>query len=180
MIHWIVSLTHVKQKIGIVLLDVHGDLTRELFGLKLRANQPDRLWYIDPSLDENYIPCLNPMWKKFEHSQSLDLFIQMRSKAFVELMPLDTGISLSMEIVLKAALHLLLTLGESGLEDLQDMMLEGREQYWMDKAKELKHPVFKKFFLEVFPLKKYAMTKQAIYNRIQYLSSHLFFYHMLN
>jgi len=180
MIHWIASTSQQKQNTSIVLLDVHGDLSSDLFGLKLLVNNPDRLWYIDPGLDQNYIPCLNPMRNKFEHSQSLDLYIQMRSKAFVELMPLDGTISLSMEVVLKAALHLLFTTGKSGLEDLQDMMLESNQDYWINRAQELKHPVFRKFFQEVFPLKKYAMTKQAIYNRIQYLSSHLFFYHMLN
>jgi hypothetical protein len=180
MIHWIASTAQQRQNASIVLLDVHGDLSSDLFGLKLRVDNPDRLRYIDPGLDQNYIPCLNPMRNKFEHSQSLDLYIQMRSKAFVELMPLDGGISLSMEVVLKAALHLLFTTGESGLADLQDMMLESKQDYWIERAQKLKHPVFRKFFQEVFPLKKYAMTKQAIYNRIQYLSSHLFFYHMLN
>ncbi|MDI1256727.1 MAG: type IV secretion system DNA-binding domain-containing protein [Flavobacterium sp.] len=171
--------THVRQQASLVLLDPHGDISAQLLSLRLNLKKSERLWYIDPQLDGASTPCLNPFWEKVNDPILVDLLSQQWAKAFAELMP-ETGMSLQMETLLKPCLSVMFQRGRCGLMDLQEFMDDTVNGKWVDLGMQSSNPVFRSFFSQAFPNKKYAVTKLAIYTRLQHLMNNYCFYQMMN
>jgi Cdc6-like AAA superfamily ATPase len=168
-----------KQQASMILLDPHGDISEKLFSLRLNIQNPSRIWYIDPQLDSNKVPCLNPFWEKIKDPILVDLLSQQWAKAFSELIP-EAGMSLQMEAVLKPCLAVLFQTGECGLLDLQNFMDDSQNEKLVALGRQSLHPVFRGFFESAFLNKKYAPTKLAIYTRLQLLLNNYSFYQMMN
>ena len=171
--------THNKQQASLILLDPHGDLSEQLFLLRLNSQKSDRLWYIDPTWSQNTIPCLNPFWDPIENPILVDLMAQQWAKAFAELIP-ETGLTLQMETLLKPCLAVLFEKGGCGLSDLQNFMDDSQNATWVDLGKQSQNPVFKRFFQQAFLHKKYSVTKMAVYTRLQHLLNNYVFYQVMN
>ncbi len=174
------QLSHQKkQQASMVFLDPHGDISENLFSLRLNIQDPSRIWYIDPQLDSGKVPCLNPFWKKIKDPILLDLLSQQWAKAFSELIP-EAGMSLQMEAILKPCLSVMFERGACGLADLQAFMDDSVNGKWVDLGKKSSHPVFRNFFEQAFMNRKYAPTKLAIYTRLQLLLNNRSFYDLMN
>lgn len=171
--------THKKQQASLILLDPHGDISEKLFSLRLNMENPSRLWYIDPQISSEKVPCLNPFWQKVKDPILVDLLAQQWAKAFSELIP-EAGMTLQMEAVLKPCLAVLFQRGECGLLDLQNFMDDNQNAHLVALGKQSPHPVFRAFFESAFLNKKYAPTKLAIYTRLQLLLNNYSFYQMMN
>lgn len=168
-----------KQQHAQVFLDPHGDISEKLLSLRLNGQNYQRLWYIDPSLSADKIPCINPFWEKVTSPVLTDLLAQQWAKAFSELIP-ETGMSLSMEALLKPCLWVMFQKGNCGLFDLQIFMDDSQNQEWVALGRTSKNPVFRNFFEQSFLNKKYAPTKLAIFTRLQLLLNNYTFYQMMN
>lgn len=168
-----------KQQHAQVFLDPHGDISEKLLSLRLNGQNYERLWYIDPSLSSDKIPCINPFWEKVGSPVLTDLLAQQWSKAFSELIP-EAGMSLSMEALLKPCLWIMFQKGSCGLFDLQIFMDDSQNQEWVALGRTSKNPVFRNFFEQSFLNKKYAPTKLAIFTRLQLLLNNYTFYQMMN
>ncbi len=171
--------SHKKKQSSLILLDPHGDLAEQLFALRLNLLAPERIWYIDPTLSPNKIPCLNPFWHAVKDAAMVDILAQQWAKTFSELIP-EAGMSLQMEAVLKPCLAVLFQKGNCGLSDLQDFMDDSTNAHWVALGKQAQHPVYSSFFEHAFMNKKYAPTKLAVYTRLQLLLNNQTFYRMMN
>lgn len=171
--------SHQKQNSSMVLLDPHGDISEQLFTLRLNIQNPSRLWYIDAQLDSEKIPCLNPFWSKVKNTALVDILSQQWAKAFSELIP-EAGMSLQMEAILKPCLAVMFQRGECGLFDLQIFMDDTQNEQWVELGRKSSHPVYRMFFEQAFLNKKYAPTKLAIYTRLQMLLNNYTFYNLMN
>jgi len=171
--------SHEKQQFSMVLLDPHGDVSEQLLGLRLNTDKPQRLMYVDAGLSRGYIPCLNPFWDRIENPILADLLAQQWSKAFSELIP-EAGMSLQMETLLKPCLAVMFASGGCGLKDLQEFMDDATNAGWIEKGRKSANPVYRSFFENAFPNKKYALTKLAIYTRLQHLANNHYFHAMMN
>lgn len=171
--------THEKQQASLVFIDVHGDVTESLMSLRMNLQKPERLMYIDPSFSRNKIPCINPFYHKIDDPVTADLMVQQFCKAFIELMG-ETGLSMQMEVLLKACIYVLITHGNFGLSDLLDFFDDERNEKLIELGRQTKHHSYRQFFESAFCNKKFALTKLSIYARLQSLLNHYVFYHMLN
>ncbi len=171
--------TQSKQEASLILIDPHGDISEKLLSLRINLKKPERIWYIDPQWSSKNAPCINPFWKKIHDPILVDLLSQQWAKAFSELIP-EAGMSLQMETLLKPCLSVLFQKGECGLIDLQNFMDDTQNEIWVEQGKKSKNPVFRSFFEQAFLNKKYALTKLAIYTRLQHLMNNFAFYKMMN
>lgn len=171
--------THEKQQASLVFLDVHGDVTESLLSLRMNLQKPERLMYIDPSVSREKVPCINPFYHKIDDPVTADLMCQQFCKAFIELMG-ETGLSLQMEVLLKACIYVLLTNGNFGLSDLLDFFDDERNEKLIELGKQTNHHNYRQFFESAFSNKKFALTKLSIYARLQSLLNHYVLYQMLN
>ena len=171
--------SHRKQETALVFLDPHGDISEKLFSLNLNIQKPERIWYIDPQLDTKKVPCINPFWEKIKSPILIDLLSQQWAKAFSELIP-EAGMSLQMEVLLRPCLSVLFQKGGCGIFDLQCFMDDGQNEQWVALGRKSKNPVFRNFFEQSFMNKKYAITKLAIFTRLQMLLNNYSFYQMMN
>lgn len=171
--------SQLKQQHSIILLDPHGDLSESLLCFRLNLQKPDRVWYIDPQLENRKIPCINPFWQRVTEPFLIDVMSQQFAKAFSELIP-EAGMSLQMEALLKPCLSVLLERGGCGLSDLQIFMDDTQNAKWVELGKKSSFQVYRQFFETAFLSKKYALTKLAIYTRLQHLQNNMMFYHMMN
>ncbi|MDO3425496.1 type IV secretion system DNA-binding domain-containing protein [Chryseobacterium sp. APV1] len=171
--------SQLKQHHSIILLDPHGDLSESLLGFRINLQKPERVWYIDPQLENGKIPCINPFWRRVTEPFMIDVMSQQFAKAFSELIP-EAGMSLQMEALLKPCLSVLLERGGCGLSDLQVFMDDNQNAKWVELGKKSSFQVYRQFFETAFLSKKYAPTKLAIYTRLQHLQNNMMFYHMMN
>lgn len=70
--------------------------------------------------------------------------------------------------------------GGYGLMDLQKFMDDSQNEALVALGKKSRNPVFRGFFEQGFLNKRYALTKHAIYTRIQHLMNNYIFYQMMN
>ncbi|WP_396146051.1 type IV secretion system DNA-binding domain-containing protein [Flavobacterium sp.] len=171
--------TAQKKSSSLILIDPHGDISSELLTLRLNLKNPERLWYVDPHLDSKLIPCINPFWDKVTDPVFVDLLSQQWAKAFADLIP-EAGISLNMETLLKPCLCVLIENGGFGLMDLKNFMDDTLNSELVELGKKSRNPVFRGFFEQGFLNKKLALTKLAVYNRLQFLMNNYIFYQMMN
>jgi hypothetical protein len=177
--YYLQEITTEKQQASLIMLDPHGDISSELLALRLNLKNPSRLWYIDPYLDTEKIPCINPFWDKITDPILVDLLSQQWAKAFCELIP-ETGLTLQMQTILKPCLSVLFEKGECGLTDLQHFMDDTQNKQLVISGTQSTNVVFRNFFESAFLDKKYSTTKLAIYTRLQYLLNNYRFYQMMN
>lgn len=171
--------TQLKQNASLILIDPHGDISSQLLSLRLNLKSLNRIWYIDPQWDRKKMPCLNPFWQKVKSPVLVDLLAQQWAKAFSELIP-ETGMSLQMETLLKPCLSVMFSRGGCGLMDLQEFMDDSVNTKWVELGMQSSNPVYRTFFEQAFLNKKYAITKLAIYTRLQHLMNNYSFYQMMN
>lgn len=171
-------LQTLPQKVSIVVMEPHGQLVEELRNLHINKEQRERLIYIDPFLDDNYTPIINPLElankAERQDEQLVDTYSQNLTKAISELIE-GTSLSAQMEAVLHPCISTLLRKGNSSLYELQRFMLDDENDDLVELGKQSPNRSHQTFFKNTFKSKGkgaktgYQTTKQSIYTKLQKL-----------
>ena len=157
-----------SQRSAVILLDPHGDIAQQVAQFKENADS-DRLAYIDPFLDKDHIPVINPFFlpAKADYT-TIDLITQEIYGVFREV--LKANFTQQMETVLKPCITTLLMMGGKDINDLQRFMDDDRNsEYISYGVKHLYNPSQVEFLRTDFHKDTYNPTKQAIKTKIQSL-----------
>jgi len=160
--------TSNSTKKTIFVIDPHGDLADEIKAFKLNHAQRSRVIFIDPSLDAQYTPVVNPFDIDTSDNRVIDILSQELVGVFQQIIS-DSSLSLQMEALLNPCIATLLRMGGQSLKDLQRFMDDTQNDRYIRKGMESPNLNHAEFFKYSFRKKAYSTTKQAIYTRIQSL-----------
>ncbi|MGL1955846.1 MAG: DUF87 domain-containing protein [Colwellia sp.] len=112
-----------KPKNAIVLLDPHGDMSKEIARFKefTKPKISDRLVYLDPSLSSNSYPSINPFQFVGTHDDSINLMTQEIIRILNVLLKGTTTTS-QMNAILYPCINTLLRRKNSSFIDLKRFM----------------------------------------------------------
>lgn len=161
-----------KGKYSLILLDPHGDVSRELVALHLNQDQ-ERVVYFDPFLSKEKFPVFNPLETSNKSLAAVDILAQSLSNALQELWP-TAELTLQMQTLLIPCIATLLFDENRTLKDLQNFMKNEEELIALGKKSPF--PAHRDFFENAFLSKSYEHTKSGIYTRIQSLLNNDGFY----
>ncbi len=170
------GLVQKSDSESIVLLDPHGDLSKEIRNLKTVLTTSERLVYIDPYYIEGYMPVINPFDIEWGNEHALDQYSQELSKTIVSLLKEGTTLTTQMEALLRPAISTLLTIPNATFEDLQILMsIEDTERRQEIILEGLTNPLpsHRRMFNYVWGQKQiphsYKLTMTSIFTKIQSL-----------
>lgn len=161
---------------SIVLIEPHGDLAEEVAKFKENApNNPnfENLIYINPYLDKNHIPSINPFELKEEDKteQNIDILSQELTRVFEEI--LGTNFTLNMQSLLNPCIATILRANNKdnpmGLKELQRLMDDENNQDLINLGLSSPNEAHRTFFESGFKNRNLQVTKQSIYTKIQTL-----------
>lgn len=160
---------------AVILLDPHGDIAQQVAQFKENTDN-DRLVYIDPFLDPEHTPILNPFTlpKKNTPPAVVDLITEELYLVFRDV--LKSSFTAQMETLLRPCITTLLLMGNKDINDLQRFMDDDRNSdYLAFGLKHLYNPSQVDFLQTDFQKDTYNPTKQAIKTKLQsLLNSHTF------
>lgn len=104
-----------------MVLDPHGQLTEACLRFQMNQRNPDRMVYLNPTLDLKQIPCLNPFRVASPNLHQAQIMAQERTYAFLQLIGHST-LSLQMQTILAPALNALFIQENQELSTLQRRM----------------------------------------------------------
>lgn len=163
MIYGLIKKTEKHRDASVILIDPHGDISRELFNLK---QDRERLVYFSPYLQTGYTPTINPFELKDKDERSVNIATQNLTAIFKELMA-DSSLTLQMEAVLQPCISAILRMEGTDMRDLQRFMNEDGNEDLI--AEGLSFPYHRAFFKEKFMSQRYKITKDSLYTKIQSL-----------
>ena len=161
-----------KKKISAILIDIHGDLAKQIKSSSLNVNN-DRLIYFSSRLKRGYTPVINPL--QIKDQRLIDKTTEFLTEAFDEMLNQQT-LSDQMRTILIPCIRTLIKAGDKNLKDLQRFMLDDPELIKLGIKSDFKS--HSEFFKQKFTDKVYTRTKNAIYTRIQNLLNYPQFYNM--
>ncbi|MBF0264129.1 MAG: hypothetical protein HQL46_02575 [Gammaproteobacteria bacterium] len=117
------ELLNKKPKSSLILIDPHGDLAEEIAKLKPVKNRKiaDRIVYIDPSLDINHSPSINPFEITDRSEKNIALMTQELKSIFSVLLQ-NANTTNQMDAILSPCIATLLRRPNSDFSDLQRFM----------------------------------------------------------
>jgi len=172
-----IKLNKINSYCSTVLIEPHGDLATEVAQLKSNALSKD-LIYINPYLNEHFIPTINPFELVGEKTeQNIDVTTQELVNVFAEI--LGSNFSVNMEALLYPTIATLLRLNSKdnpiGLETLQRFMNDSHNEDLVSLAVKSPNISHREFFKNGFYNSNLSTSKQALYSKIQsLLNSHIF------
>ncbi|MES2386817.1 MAG: type IV secretion system DNA-binding domain-containing protein [Bacteroidota bacterium] len=166
------EISQHDRKHALMLLDPHGDLSREALALHLNKDH-DRVVYIDPFFDASHFPVLNPLEISDRSLPAIDIYAQSLARVFQELIP-TSEMTMQMQTLLIPCIATLLYSGNRTLKDLQAFMQN--DPALIALGRNSPFPAHREFFNTAFVSKSYETTKAGIYTRIQSLLNNDGFY----
>lgn len=173
-----------KRRPGVILLEPHGELAESVARLKENFAS-DRLIFIDPTLDPEFTPVINP----FEVADKSILGIDRATEQLVDVFSIvlagnSSPFTPNMETILLACVSTLILKGDSTLFDLLDFMDDDKNIELVEYgAKHLvnksHHNLFTHDFRGNGKNNQYASTKAAIKTRLYSLLSSNAIYNFL-
>jgi hypothetical protein len=162
--------------ISLVIIDPHGDLSKEIMSLRITRREKDRLIYLDPFLSKNSTRVINPFEIYDRDENGIGLFTQELVGVFKELLP--SHLTLQMEAILTPCIATLLRSATGSLSELQRFMDDARNHDLLVQGSRSPNPNHATFFQQAFRKPEYRVTKQSIYTRIQSLLNHMAFHRL--
>ncbi len=92
-----------KRNLSLVVLDPHGQLTENCLRFQMNQKNPDRVVYLNPTLDLKQIPCINPFRVTTPNLHQAQIMAQERTYVFLQLIGNST-LSLQMQTILEPVL----------------------------------------------------------------------------
>jgi len=172
-----IELNKLEPYCSTVLIEPHGDLAEEVVKLKSNAFSKE-LIYINPYLNDYFIPTINPFELVGEKTnQIIDVTTQELVNVFKEI--LDTGFSINMEALLYPTIATLLNANNItnpiGLETLQRFMDDNNNKDLIALGLKSSNQSHREFFKNGFNNSNLSTSKLALYAKIQsLLNSHIF------
>lgn len=169
---------HRQPNTTVIVLDPHGALAEECLGFCTHQKGLDKIVYIDPSYDHTLTPCINPLWKPVTSIHQAQVLAQERTHAFLQLLHNST-LSLQMQVLLEPTLTALLLTGKHDISTLQQWMNADKDNPYFKNIICKLPSVVKHFFDNGFYDKRYTISKNSIYTKLQALLNHQVLYEML-
>lgn len=179
MIYRLQKTSEAKCNRSLIVLDPHGQLVQDCLRFQTDQKQLDRIIYIEPWNQSFQIPCINPFREKAAHIQQAEVMAQERTYAFLQLIG-NASLSLQMKTILEPCLTSLFLNGQQELATLQKRMKADMWDAYFENLTSNLPPILKKFFEDGFYDKRYALSKNSIYTKIQSIQNHDILFHMLN
>lgn len=157
-----------------VIIEPHGDLCEEVARFKENMTtdagivQSRNMIYIDPALDDDYTPSINPFQVKDKSEKNIDAVSQALYLAFEELLK-STTLSNQMKAVLIPCICVLLRMENASIDDLQIFMDDEKNGHLVNLGRQSPNEKHRNFFINGFHNKSYVTTKQSIYTKVQSL-----------
>ncbi len=172
----------IKSDKSIVVIDPHGDLAEQIIKWQefatLPMREPDFVVYIDPFLDKELVPVINPFDIKDKSDENIDILSQELTRVFQELIK-DSKLSLQMETLLQPCIATLLRRENSSLRDLQRFMNDDLNKDLVEEGLKSPNPAHRDFFKYAFYNRTYTPTKQSIFTKIQSLLNSQIFHNLV-
>lgn len=178
-VHHIIAYEMPKNpKIGGILIDPHGDFSREV-ALYNESFNNDRVVIFDPTLYREWSPSIDIFYTPDQDEKTIEVIAENLVTAFDEIIA-DTSVSANMKALLMPCISVLLRRKDSSIMDLQRFMMPETSQDLVELGK--KSPIRGQaaFFQNGFEQKKYDPTKSAIYTRLQILQNSQIFNRLVN
>lgn len=179
MVYRLQKASEAKRNKSLIVLDPHGQLARDCLRFQMNEKYVERLVYIEPWNQSFQIPCINPFREKASHIQQAEVMAQERTYAFLQLIG-NASLSLQMKTILEPCLTALFLQGQQELTTLQRRMKAEAWDVCFENLTDRLPPVLRNFFQEGFYDKRYALSKNSIYTKIQSIQNHELLFHMLN
>lgn len=167
-----------KPKIGGILIDPHGDFSREV-ALFHECYDNDRVVLFDPTLDERRTPSIDIFYTPDQDEKTIEVIAENLVTAFDEIIA-DTSVSANMKALLMPCISVLLRRKGSSIMDLQRFMVPETCADLVELGKNSPIRGQAEFFRNGFEQKKYDPTKSAIYTRLQILQNSQIFNRLVN
>lgn len=165
-----------NRKTTVILFDPHGDVALQVGRWKEHING-ENIVYIDPSLKQGYMPCINPLEIPENASPAMINYMsECLTEVFKEIVGGDSNITANMGTMLKAVLTVLLKKPDTTLKDFQTFMRDDENQALVEYAKKNSSLGQKHFFENGFYDSNYTPTKRALYTKVQDLFNSQSFY----
>ena len=156
-----VDKTKKNDKYSIVLIDPHGDLSKQVKKMGLHKDN-NRLIYFEPDLISGYNPVINPLELRSSNSKNIVTHAQNLASAIEEAVGID--LSVNMGALLIPCLSLLLSRKGSTLHDLI-RLLEDDEDL-INEGKRVPNKAHRMIF-DKFLDKHYSKTKTSIFTKLE-------------
>jgi len=168
---------------SLLILDPHGELSRELRRLTSISNRLKDVIYLDPTIDNLHSPVFNPFQIKYSDQASLAYSTDAILEAFQQLL-VDQSISGNMKRLLRHLIYALLTKDDSSLLDMLHLLtaisrnknkkveeFTSIERELMNHGKDSSDPITRRFF-EYGWKDVDSKTVNAVIERIDGILSH--------
>lgn len=151
-----------KKKSSIVIIEPHGDLSKQVAMWKEFGNEKnkERLIYIDPFLKDGFTPSINPFYLKDKSEGNISTLTQQLIIAFESLM--KNEFTPNMKGVLMYCIPVLLRRDGSTLEDLKRFVTDGENEDLIDIGLNSGNRIARDFFLNTFKSRKIDSTKTSL------------------
>jgi len=122
-----------KPKESILVIDPHGDMVEEIARMKVFQNpqKQKRLVYIDPSLQQDYSPSINPFEISDRSEKNIALMTQ-ELKSIITVLLQKAETTNQMDALLSPCIATLLRRPNSSFADLQRFMDDNQNQDLID------------------------------------------------
>lgn len=166
-----------KKNLSLIFIDPHGDVAREIKNFYSNKNN-ERVVYIDPFLDSEYTPVINPFQIESTDEHKIDITTQYLVAVFKELLP-SAQFSHNMEALLYPCISILLKKWDASLWDLQRFMNDEINtdlvQLWMQSNNKQEA----QFFATEFFNPIYRVTKASLLTKLQSILNKPSFYRLV-
>lgn len=155
-------ISHSKEY-GFVIIDPHGEMSKQIKAFNLHKTQKNRFIYFDPEFKEGFTPCLNPFELDSKKDKDVNFQAEQITSIFINALESDGSankLSTLMISLLDKCTYFLLERGNSSIVDLL-RLLNGD----IDIFKEAQS--FDSYFDEEF-LKPSNKTRKGLKGRVEW------------
>lgn len=159
-----------KNDASIVIMDPHGDLAKQCMRM---LNNKKHYIFIDPTLKKGFTPTINPFRLKNRDEETISSATEELVSAFQSILKED--FSSNMEVLLTVLIYILLSKGDSGIDELVRILDDENNEDLLEYASTIKSKYHRDFMKHDFKKSKFNKTKDALSTKLQiFLASPIF------
>jgi len=149
---------------SIVIFDPHGDLALQCGRM---INEKEDIIYIDPTLDKDLTPTINPFKLENKDEETIEIMAQEIINALESIVGED--FTTNMETLLTPLIYTLLRKGDSGIDELLRFLDDEDNEDLIKFAKKSPIRNHRNFMANQFSKDKFKVTKDALSTKLQLL-----------
>lgn len=173
-----------KRNFGVFLLDPHGDISKDVLGFVMNEDR-ERIVFLDPQINdlvkmkERYTFCINPFDIEDKSEENIEAYSDILVNAFIELVN-DTTVTRPMKTLLKPCICTVLLMHKGTLRDLQNFMIDGKNEKYILFGKQSPFQSHRDFFKNNFSDTYFETARKSIYGKVQSLINSPTFDYLVN